>query len=442
MKNSKFKSVLFSIFILLSFCALLVFTKPVTIEQTSSLASVCVKGETRTDVGTDKKPNEYMYTEEDMGNIPFGLFVSSPSAGGYNITDYFPAFTKSTKNESSAVINCYYMDVSSRPTFLLSSRETDEMYDQTVTFVFNDLNGKVANGTETNIPETGYLNLTATLNGTPIYIAPTGVNTNDSFLSFSVNLKDPDDPTYQCPMINQDTEFGNGDPAFRTGLYEFNLSYSYSDSATPASNKSEFSISFNVVDYRNYVEGSDASPFTFTNTNTFKVTKEGASEATDTNYEVYNYNYENAPTVEVDATKFAINFLYSANNVNYSFVYDKFAMDYDKNFIINKNLENGTKTGRIALKLKNRDLTYYINTYKKDDNKFYVAKFDIQDFLDEFLIPNKISTTFQGIYSFDLDFIVQSESENSASVEIIDKSLFPEIPIKFQIKKCLFLVFN
>ena len=70
MKNSKFKSVLFSIFILLSFCSLFIFTKPVTVEKTISSASVCVKGETKTDVGTDTRPNDYMYTDEDMGTIP------------------------------------------------------------------------------------------------------------------------------------------------------------------------------------------------------------------------------------------------------------------------------------------------------------------------------------------------------------------------------------
>lgn len=430
MKKNKLKSILFSLLILISFCTLFVLAQPVELDHITSQAS-CTKGAS---IEKDtEKSNEFLYTGEDGGNIPFSLFLSTKDNAKYEITNYMPTFTSEITNESNESIYHYVMEESSRPYFLLSSsKEHDtELYNTSVVFKFNDSDGKVA-GANTIPNSAGFVNIDAKVNGTTIAVERDSSNatTDDTSVVFSVNLQaltDPDN-TARCPMINAvDYLGGNGidnETSFRTGLYEFKIEYSYKDNVANVSNKCVFTISFYILDYRDYIDVDATSPFVFENTDTFFI------DTKDTNYELFNYNYEKTPIVKIDATKFGFSFTYTSGYTNHIFRYKNFIYDYTPDRILNNNYPDGTKTGSVVVGLKDSEKTYTINTYKQGTN-YYVAKFDVTDFAEKFIIPNKLNTTFQGTYSFDLDFLIQ----NATTYTVVDKLLFDNIPEKISNQK-------
>ncbi len=470
MRNFKTKSIFLNILLaMLCVCAIFVFSTPIQIDRVLSAAS-CVKGDT-IEKGQDVA-NDYMDTGEDYGGkIPFSLFLSRADGNSRFITDYYPSFTATEPADKEKDIYYYIMDESSRPSFLLSSKEDsgkDELYNTTIFFKFNDSTAKgIINNNGNTIPnESGFLSVTATVNGEPIIAeidTSTNSTTKEASYLFAVNLQSliNDDGSNnlnaQCPEVRNTTDSntsylgGNGeenDVSRRTGLYNFHIEYSYREVTSYTSNKCVFEMSFYVLDYDDYVK--DDNPFNFSNTDTVR-----NNQGVDLNYEIYNYNYLDTPKVEFDATKFGINFVYTAGFSNYSMVYNdkSFSYNYTPNTldtILNStsggNLEttkqqilNGTlATGQINILLKNStDIAYTIKTYYKEDQygiHYYIAKFDLKDF-ENFLVRNKSTfnsaTTMQGTYHFDLDFLGQTD----VGYSVIDKSLFTDIPSKISGQK-------
>lgn len=522
------------------------------------------------------------YTEE--GNIPFSLYTTKTNnENNFNITEYFSTYSASTSLGATDAKTIYYYSIeeSSIPYIMLSSNSEDtERYNKTVVFKFNDLNFESSSSGYVIPNEAGFLSVDATINGDQIYVDKiVSTATNNSSIVFELNLQSLIDESTasnnsnaKCPLLIDGVNFlgGNGinnDVSFRTGLYEFKIRYSFKDSATnEISNECVFETAFYVLDYYAYTK--DSEPLTFTNTNTYKL------DGNNTNYEIFNYNYSSAPTVEIDATKFAPNFLYTTGYLNYNFKYQNFNSLYNRNTI--ENLPFGTKTGEVVLKMDDSDLTYRIPTYKSlpnstrflftynggnnpfsdnvvrfydeknkvnysnsgmprlysdsdekdyptravwvDDNNtgtfdsgdwFYIeryetvielgtgyvassdhiwfdknsnglidledifyldanengrfdegetyissfysienmrieylpyyAKFDLQDFETNFLIPNKINTTFLGTYSFDLDFLIQN---SLGGYSVFDNSFVPSAPEEITSKKLLLFGYN
>jgi len=438
MKNFKFKAILFNVLILFGFFALLLLSQPITLDSVVSSAS-CTKGQT-VSKKTQTANDALRIGDEYGGNIPFTLFACETVTGTneYKITDYTPTFTE-TEPKTSSDIYYYIMDDDSCPSFLLSSNTSDtSLYNTTIWFRFNDPNFKNVN--DEVIPSTGFLNLTATVQGQVIAVErniETNSTTKDSSILFAINLKDLTQPDFKCPMINDSTYLGgNGnsnDVSSRTGTYKFDIEYSYQDIYSVVSNKCVFSISFNILDYNTYVSGN--SPFEFANTNTFKIENEGILQ--DTNYEVYNYNYANAPIVSFDATKFGFNFVYTPNYVKNQFLYKEFLYEYLPEEVSRSTFAyDNLPTGKVVVQLKSDPkLKYHINTYKhvfEGKTCLYWAKFDLRDFETTCIIKYNLNTTFQGTYSFDLDFLVKTTNTEFTP---IDKTLFSSIPDKITDQK-------
>ncbi|MBQ3213840.1 MAG: hypothetical protein IJB10_02400 [Clostridia bacterium] len=438
MKNFKFKSIIFSLLILLSICSFFIFAQTVSPEEVRTSASY-TKGNTIIK-NTESVSNEFMYTGEEGGSIPFSLFISTKQESQYAITNYIPTFTETTETDSAKSIYYYTMEESSRPYLLLSSNsDGSALYNSTVFFKFNDSDGKT-NKDPTINNQAGYLGIDATVNGIPIVVerSTTNATTNDTSVVFSVNLQrlvsidangDPiPNDSARCPTTDGINFLGgNGadnQVSYRTGLYEFKIRYSYTDNVS-VSNECVLTISFYILNYEDYVPATQASPYIFTNTDTCYM------EGIDTNHELYNYNYTSAPIVEIDATKFGMNFVYTSGYVNNFMQYNQFNYIHTPEKIkTDPTIKNGDITGTVVVKLKDTNLAYSINTYKRE-NGYYIAKFDTADFEKNFLIPNNISTTFQGTYSFDLQFLVQEPT----GYKSIDKTLIENIPEKISNQK-------
>lgn len=468
MRNFKTKSIFLNILLaMLCVCAVFIFSSPIDIDRVSSGAS-CIKYEEQED--DNQRTPHFMDTGEDYGGkIPFSLYLSRMEGTTRYITDYQPSFTATAPSGSEGTYY-YIMDEDARPSFLLSSGESDmnsKLYNTSVYFIFNDSNFKELN--DSVIPnESGYLSVTATVNGEPIIAeidTSTNSTTKEASYIFSVNLQkfvdqygNDNTANVKCPQVrnlnDSNTSYLGGegadnDVSRRTGLYSFHIEYSFREATSYVSNRCVFEMSFYILDFTDYVK--DDNPFNFINTD--KVTD---NTGADLNYEVYNYNYEDTPIVEFDATKFGINFVYTAGFTNYSMVYDNKSFTY--NFTptrldeiltsTNNNLReikeriiNGEQsTGNITIYLKNNtDIKYTIRTYYQNNNdvygiRYYVAKFDLKDF-ENFLTRNistfNGSTTMQGTYHFDLDFLGQTDIGYS----VIDKSLFDNIPSKISGQK-------
>ncbi len=472
MRNFKTKSIFLNILLaMLCFCAIFVFSTPVDVDKVISHAA-CIKFE-KENVDGDIAQN-FMDTGEDYGGkIPFSLFLSEaePNSNFRKIIDYQPSFT-ATAPDGNEGTYYYIMDEDSRPSFLLSSSDlgddTTKLYNSSIFFIFNDANTPDKKDPNSNVipNESGYLSVTATVNGEPIVAeidTTTNATTKESSYLFSVNLQPlmvngNSNPDAKCPHVrNKDDsntsplggEGESNDVSRRTGLYSFHIEYSYREATSYVSNRCVFEMSFYILDYTDYVK--DNNPFTFTNTDTVR-----DNGNVDLNYEVYNYNYLETPIVEIDATKFGINFVYSAGFTNYSMVYDNksFAYNYtptrldeilastSSNLQITKDkiLNGELATGQITIYLKkSTEISYTINTYYKPADevygvRYYMAKFDLKDF-EKFLVRNKAtfngSTTMQGMYHFDLDFLGQ----NDVGYSIVDKNLFSYVPKKISGQK-------
>lgn len=567
MKNSKFKHFIFAL-ILVFFGISMCLVSNTNNKQSLNNVAYAFTTNTISSSGRNGADNP-LYTEE--GNIPFSLYTTRDlGAGSYEIIEYFGTYSSSTTTESGAgTIYHYTIDQNSIPYIMLSSKkeaEKNHFYDQTLVFKFNDAD--FAEGSTTYIPNnSGYMSIYASVNGTPIYVDKTpSASTDNTSVVFQVNLQPlgeiksgsyVENTNCACPFLPNETHLGGdgiyNDVSYRTGLYEFRIEYSYKNSTTSeVSNKCVFETSFYVVNYNTYVE--DSAPITFTNTDTFIV------DSKETDYELFNYNYVNAPTVEIDATKFAPSFLYTTGFLNYNFSYLNFNAIYTRSNIAS--LPMGTQTGNVILQLENSNLTYAVPTYKTlpktvsgyvsnstgdnpfadgsetyfyDDNgKFnikasgnyfvwvddnnnaiydsgdwfylekgasdssygynagtdylwkdvnnngvvdttdifycdlnnngayddstepyetytyglnniqinyldYNAKFDLQDFETNFLVPNKINSTFLGTYSFNLDFLIQNAL---GGYSVFSNSLVPSAPTEVTGKKLLMFGYN
>jgi len=445
MKNFKFrnKGFLFCFFALFFVATVLIFSAPINMQSLKSFAE-CTKSAT-IQKGEDKA-NNFMYTGEEGGNIPFSLFISKADNGQKYITDYYPTFTSSTTGQNETSIYYYTMDESSRPYFLLSSNKDQAgTYNSTVFLKFNDPDGKTADSGSIST-SAGYMSIEASVNNTPIIVERVNdTDTDNSSVLFAVNLKELSEADAQCPSTIDGNKLGgdglDNNVSYRTGLYQFKIRYSYKDDMSSyISNECVFSISFYVLNYMDYIDNG-ASPFIFENTDTYYL-EEGT---VDSNYELYNYNYINTPVVKFNATKFGFNYTYTTGYTNYNMQYQDFVYNYTPERIqqmlaspTDKDILKTRPTGTIIVKLKNSDKTYNINTYYDAGDAvrgeiYYLARFDTKDFEQNFLVPNNINTTLQGTYSFNLDFLVS----NATSFSVVDKSLFPadDIPEKINQQK-------
>lgn len=473
MKSFKIKNfVLFTFVIALSFFCINLFPNGVNIEQIESYALFTTSEKEKNQNGA----NTPLYTPEEAGSIPFSLFTSKCIDAGtpqkYLITDYYPEnFVYSTQGEGETAIHNYSMQSDSVPYIMLSSNENDDMlYGTTIFFKFNDQDFKPKNSNQPTISkDAGYLTIEATVNGTQIFVQPdpSNASTDDASVIFSVNLKPLKDkdgnsiPDAVCPDtldggklgdVNKDGKIVNN-VSFRTGLYNFKVSYSYQDSyGSVVSNKCVFNFQFYVLDYNSYTE--DVAPLTFTNTDTYIYENDDGDEV-NSNYEIYNYNYTSAPTVEFDATKFALNFVYTTGYTNYAMLYKNFSYNPGKSpaYVESDGCQNGTETGKVVLGLKDSDLVYTVSTYKQtvakdynDDGEItddeiriipYYANFDLADF-ENFITTNKINTTNQGEYTFNLDFLIQNE----INYTVFDNEMFKDLPKSVTNQKLILFGYN
>ena len=577
MKNSKLKNFLLAIILVLSSFSLCLISYPDNNEQgcPNTLAYTFT---TTTESNGSANVTTPSYTQE--GNIPFALFTSGKNAfsDNYNITQYHSTYTSrtSTDTENAKTIYYYTIDEESIPYIWLSSNpEHTDLYNLDIYFKFNDPNMKIQNQdnlVETYIPiNAGFISIDASINGDQqLYVDKTySDTTDDCSVVFSLNLQPVmiDGSTNlncKCPILpDNSTLGGNGiynDVSYRVGLYRLKFNYSFKYANTnEVSNQCIFETAFYVVDYNSYVEYTETA-LSFENTDTFTV------NGNDTNYEIFNYNYKNAPVVGVDATKFTPNFLYTTGFLNYNFTYNTFNSIYTRDYITS--LPFGTKTGSVILKLEDTNLMYSIPTYKtlpknvrltmtysgnipfqdnlefnylqkpnqsnndkntylhfystddeydlvwvdcnnngiydsgdtfylekgdegsgylsgtdylwKDTNNngyldledhFYLdansngicddgetqenslysitrieinslpyyAQFDLQDFETNFLIPNKINSTFLGTYTFNLDFLIKNSLGNYS---VFSSSLLPNAPSSVVGKKLLLFGYN
>lgn len=391
----------------------------------------------------------------ENGYIPFSLFTSVEYAGnaGYSITDYYPEFTTSVRN------NTYYYEMTedSVPYILLSSKSgttADDilttLYNSTLHFRFNDINAKTDPGINYGtISDLGQIQMSVTVRNSPtddpivLSASPDYVIAEeDNMYSFAVNLQElilngATNENAECPELalsggdvgigeedQQEYLGGNGtnnDVSARTGLYTFTISYNYTSSISGqfVSNNCVFEMSVYVVDYSTYIT-ENQNPLTFENTDVYTVENETFTKE----YQIYNYNYENAPVVNYDASKFALNFTFkvggddNTSNV-YHFNYDNFVVDH----------EDG-HTGIVTLNCEENGNTYSFYTYDDGDAENgtqYLAKFYLDDFEKNYIMVNQSyfnTSVFQGIYEFELDLLTQGDG--SVPYTHVDKNLFSE----------------
>lgn len=453
MKNSKLKVVVFCLLFFVTTCC---FFFSSTKEENS------VNNDDRVMASYTTGDTYYSNTETSQGstlieegNIPFSLFTSVEYAGeeGFSITDYYPEFTQSTENG----VFKYTMNEDSAPYILLSSKPGEfgdilnTLYSTTLHFNFNDPNAKtdpnINYGTINRFGSLNpYVSLQTPASSTPIILqaSPDLVFAGeDNSYSFSLNLQSllNDDgsanPNVECPTISNqsgDSDIGddnigdylggNGadnDVSMRTGLYTFTIQYNYTRNGL-TSNLCEFELSFYVVDYSNYLTSD--SPLNFINTNVYANISEGTDgeenqeEIYTNEYQLYNYNYEEAPIVEYDASKFALNFKYRVGNSESNVLNFNY-----QNFVIDR--QNG-HTGIVTLFCQELGLPYSFYTYNSDTTEF-LASFRLDDFEKNFIMPNSVAlrtSVFQGVFEFELDILTQGNNEEIYTQ--VDKDLFNE----------------
>lgn len=374
------------------------------------------------------------YTNLKKSNIPFSLYTSFLPTGddAYQITDYYP--------DAQETEHSYIMGVESAPYILLSSKTgsagsiLSELYNTNLTFKFNDTMSK--NDPTKNyatIPFTYLTTYTVTLQNAystePIKIRSQDYllsNTDDYSFEFKLNLKKYDEVSGYCPILEDGSVLGgdvNNDPSYRTGLYTINLTYNYLlDGKTVG--LETFRISFYIIDYSDYISTDNTAPLTISNASKFEPTLEGQTLTND--YYLYNYDFDNAPQVGFDASKFALNFKYyvgSNEDSYYEFLYKGFTVSSSPDY-----------TGYVTIECAKLNKSYRIYTHSKtiegtettpEKTIQYYATFDLKDFEDNFILPNSDAmqtSVFQGKYMFSLDVLTAGKSD-SVFVKV-DKNLF------------------
>ncbi len=439
MKFSKFKNLLLSSLLIFALFSVYIFEfkdEKKSFQQVQADYSV---GQSYSNK-TENSNNASLITD---GDIPFSLFTSTKVGEGenteYTITDYYPQFT-ATKNNTTGIYE-YTMVDSSVPYFLLSSQASatndilTPLYNTNLFFKFNDLyhfestnSSTISNITLSTINLT--LQTSAYENEIILSTTPDSIiSTDNNTYTFALNLQElmlngQNNPNVHCPIISsngtggdfgttQDNYLGgNGEKnnvSARTGFYNLTITYNYKQ-GNYVSGTCVFKISFYVIDYSEYLK--ESMPMEFINTDTY--TNEDSNEEIIEEYNFYNYNYEQAPIVKFDATKFALNFTYENNRNLYEINFQSFAISNNTDY-----------TGIITLFSPQINKTYSFYTYENNDIK-YEAHFDLQDFENNFILPNSDilkTSTFQGIYSFNLDVIVRTLNQDYVKV---NKDLFNE----------------
>ncbi len=410
---------------------------------------------TRGDSYSMSKNDSENYTYLGTSNIPYSLFTSYQATGAkdYQITDYYPEATVSADGYN------YKMGETSAPYILLSSKTSEsnpvlnKLYNTNLIFRFNPIDAKLdSKRNYATIPELYVNECTLTVKNS--YVGKQELNasftqtTNGDYgYEFKLNLQalTSDNTNAFCPTyLDGQTlkylggEIDNNNASHRTGLYTLTIQYNYRfDGTSVTSDKCKFVINFNVIDYSEYVSLDGSTPLTFQNASLYDpystTTSTGGTGNTNAKtlvkeYNLYNYNFDSAPIVKYDASKFALNFKYyvggNENNC-YEFTYDNDSFEEMSG--------NEEYTGRVTLKCdKLKDSQGNSKTYSfytKKDNVNYYGYFDLKDFEDNFIMQNSASmltSVFQGRYEFYLDILAPSSSTSGNKYIKVDQDLFQE----------------
>ncbi len=413
MKIQKFKLVITSgIFLLCS-----VFCLAFSLSATPALNFAVAQSATVTNTSALEESKSHSYTNSTTGTIPFSLFTTTPSAttGEFLITDYKPTFTTRTGTQNKIY---YSMNTNTMPYIVLSSTRPDEFYNKTLFFKFNDQTGVTASNPAkiSAINVQGAVRTANSINEIFLSCEPTGVSNNQQY-SFAVNLlplvntNGQSNPDAECPFTQDGTKLGgntNNNVSYRTGLYSFTIEYVFEKNGQ-ISGSCIYEISFYIIDYGAYVNES-TNPLQFLNTNTYQYTDQATSTTYPTDYELYNYNFDSAPVVRYDASKFGLNYTFTSGTNIYNFSYSSFAYDNTQG-----------RTGRVTINTKIGNVTYPYTFYCYNENDiYYNAYFDLADFQDKVINPNATAfktNSFQGIYSFNLDILIPTtSSENFTAI--------------------------
>ena len=394
--------------------------------QTKAYASY-TRSETYSNTTGDNTKNP---TRIGNTNIPYSLYTSyTPSGSVPQITDYYP--------DAKENGNSYTMGEESAPYIVLSSKTStsadsilNRLYNTTIFLKFNtqDLINIEPKLVYATIPDLYLTNTIVTLKNThgdftlynESYVDRS--NTSNLGFNFQLNLKPTTTGNSGAPKTDVNTYLGDDDTSYRTGLYTISIEYNYLLN-TSTYTRASFSISFYVIDYSDYISMDDASPLTFENASKYTPTlKDGATLLKE--YYIYNYNFDNAPIVNYDASKFALNFKYyvgSNDDSYYEFLYKNFTP-----------LSSGEYSGYVTLECAKLGKTY--NIYTKDTTamgagpqSLYCASFDLKDFEDNFILQNNSAlqtSVFQGKFVFSLDLL--TSGGNNGTFVKIDKNLFED----------------
>jgi hypothetical protein len=381
---------------------------------------------TSTSNNENVESNQFSYTNSSTGVIPFSLFTSTPdvTSDEYVITDYTPTFTASTSSNNTLY---YSMDDDSVPYIMLSSSTPEELLNKTLYFNFNDINGATTSTTAeiTRMSVQGSVLTASSQDAISIYCPTNSTNATNLRYAFAVNLlslvnsNGTANEDAQCPyVISSSSSVGSGDSSmdklggngedndvsYRTGLYTFLISYTYTDNNV-VSNTCIFELSFYIIDYGSYVESGE-NPLTFQNTDTYQYTDSTTSTIYDTDYELYNYDYENEPIINYDASKFGLNFSFTSGSNVYNFSFSSFSYTVPTGY-----------TGKVTLDCTINNVLYQYFFYTKSvGDTTYYASFDFGDFQENMIAQNSTifkTNSFQGIYAFNLSLLLPSTDGNS-----------------------------
>jgi len=414
MRNHKFKFIITSSVLFL--CSLFCFY--FTASKASELSCASALSDSVTNTNTTEESKQYSYTNSLTGSIPFSIFTSAPSttAGEYIITDYVPTFTASTSTNNTLY---YSMDDDSVPYIVLSSTSPDELLNKTLFFNFNDELGETSSTTAEirSIAVQSTVRTASSSSEISLYCPTDQTDSTNTRYSFAVNLlslilNEQANADAECPYISGSEETrvrlgGNdaeNDVSYRTGLYTFLINYTYAKNGV-ISNSCIFELSFYIIDYGAYVTDG-VNPLTFTNTDTYQYTDEETSTTYDTDYELYNYNYDDEPVLNYDASKFGLDFSFTSGSNVYNFTYSSFTYNVPSGY-----------TGKVTLDCVVNMVTYQYSFYTKQSGGVtYLAYFDFADFQKNMIVANSTvfkTNTFQGLYAFSLNILIPTTTSTS-----------------------------